>query len=502
MSIFTTSEQVPKRNLFPLSFNNMLSIQDFGVLYPMLCKRGVPGDVFSHKHAMSMWFFPMSANCMHNFRVKTYYFYVPNRIIYKQWEEFLTQNWLVLSGQVPPYVQLRDLINRKPSTSAPYFCDAMQLADYLNLASFGTNMGNWAQADSTVDDKKSTLPFRAYQKIWRDYFVDEQVTDFVSDCNALDAIFETGSGENVNNFNQLFLLRAKSWKKDRFTTSLNNVVAGSVVPSLASTFTIEDFRQANSLTQFLEKLNRIGTRIQEFTRGVYGVTPKDYRLDMAEFLGASQTDVVKGVVYNNTPSSSGALEDSQGYMVSTARSGDVAGGWRYRVREHGWFMGLVCIEPQPVYFQGHDPKFHAMTPGQYFIPSFENLGDQAVRNDELYAVIPTTTAEDNQNKATFAYSPRYSELKYYDNEVHGWFRTPAGLEYHDARNFSQLYSRDSRSFSQITAINPNVGIPDDRSNLKRCMAVQSGPIAGMNIFHQFRSLRGMQYNATPRITSK
>lgn len=508
MSIFTNISILPKRNYHKLGFQNDLTMQHFGVLYPMLCVEGVPGQVINHKHVDNLFFFPQFANVQHSYRLMTYYFYVPYRIIYWDWDKFFSQvNGQYQTPFVAPYVQWRDLYNRGTNHQWVAPCS---LSDYLGVASLayaatgqGGEVVNPLAWDSSDDDKLNTLPFRAYQKIWVDHFMDPEANYDVSAKSGLENIFPHGGGELVADFSFLFCLRSKCWNFDKFTTALKNTHIAGQKPTVSGTIDVDNLRELFSLNSFIELMARTSQRPQDLTHALYGVYPKDYRIDQAEFIRATSCDIVKGQILNHDAAGSSGLDDAQGFPVSTFRGGNIGGDFKYKPREHGLLIGLSTVVPQAKYFQGTKKLFRKLNPTDYYIPNFDNLGDQMVRNDELYQQVGVTSAEQTQNKSGFGFEPRYAELKYYDNEIHGYYRRLSYMMYHDAKQFSSLPSRNSRDFSHISNYeSDNSGNAiSDPCNLNRIFNVPvNSPKIGYSIYHQFHQLDPWSNNQLPRFS--
>lgn len=507
MSIFDVFEKKPKRNLFPLSYNWLGSLQDFGVLYPIMCKPAIPGDVFKHAHAVNLQFMPMSANVNHRFRVCTYYFFVPNRILWSGWDKFISVNQAT-TPPPHPYIKHEDLYDAYDGSSNVGGLCHGSLADYINLATIDRGSAgysyNWTYQDGKVIN---SLPFRAYYKIWWDYFRDEQSvapTDFENIFNH--------DGDEVSSMYfmgivySLAALKTKAWNKDPFTTSLVHKIAGNVQPMVSGNITIEDIRNANSLTRFFERLNRSGDRPQEFLHATFGVKPKDYRLDMPEFLCASSSDIVFGQVLNSEASIPNGLDSQQqGYAVSTARSSSVAGQWKYKAREFGWYIGLLCLVPDAVYYKGiprYMTDFSLNT--SYPFPDFARIGDEAISHRQLCWTVPQTAADDQLNDNVFGYAPRYWEYKYFANELHGLFRDPAYSDYTAARRMGGYIPNRSIDFVYIQGdVDGLVQDPQnayDKDNLKHIFNINTGtPIAYASVFHQINGLRPLPYSSVPRL---
>lgn len=510
MGIFDVYVKKPKRNNFPLSYNNLFTIQDFGTLYPIMCKPAVPGDVFKHAHSVNLQFQPMSAHVQHRFRVNTYYFFVPNRILWPKWDEFISND---PSTPLPshPYILHEDLYNfpeGAPQNGLTCADGHGSLADYLGVVSAPYGSAGYSYAWTYSDGQKiNSLPFRAYQKIFNDYFMDEQ-------ADSLGSLFEdfdhSGQEQGQQGWSvdlPLVALRSKCWNKDPFTTSLVYRTPNDYKPSVSGTITIEDLRNAGAATLFFERMMRSGKRPQEFLHATFGVKPKDYRLDMAEFLTASSSEIVLGQIMNSE-ATTGTDAQAQGYSVSTARSSSVAGGFRYKCREFGWYIGLLCIVPDAVYYKGLPRHYFSFEqPTDYPFPDFASLGDQAILNKEVDWYVPQSSSDAQHNDYVFGYAPRYWEYKYYPNEIHGLFKDNAYADYHCARQMG-IYTPNRKSTFAFIEGHPNlfqgISYPNgtfmDYDNLKRIFNISSGAfIATCNVFHQIHGLRPFPYSSIPRL---
>ena len=207
MSIFSKMPVIRlKKNSFDLSFDNKLTM-NFGDLVPCLVQECLPGDVFAHSHELFAQFAPLVSNLNQRFDIKVQYFFCPNRILYENWPKFLSGGDNGLETLVPPYVELRSLYNG--SVEAPE-SGINTLVDYMGLFSKETN-GNFAMLTSNM--KINTLPFRAYQKIYNDWYRDENLIPELD-------IPTTGGEELTTDLHMLFKLRKRAYYKDYFTGAL------------------------------------------------------------------------------------------------------------------------------------------------------------------------------------------------------------------------------------------------------------------------------------------
>ena len=79
----------PSRSVFDLSYEKKFTC-DMGQLIPVMCDEMVPGDTFKVANSVVIRFQPLVAPMMHEVNVYVHYFFVPYRILWDGWEEFIT----------------------------------------------------------------------------------------------------------------------------------------------------------------------------------------------------------------------------------------------------------------------------------------------------------------------------------------------------------------------------------------------------------------------------
>lgn len=218
-------------NKFDLSFDNLLT-SGMGKLYPILCKEMLPGDRFRVKSDMLVRVMPMTSPVYGNLKAYIHYFFVPNRLVWSNWEEFITGGENGEDTHVPPYTTLgnflkdsvaRDSENISEDTEMPDAISKISflegtLVDYLNLPSFkGVKYGEGTYPTDISDSTPiSLLPFRAYSLIWNEYYRDQNVDDEIDIQQDVD-----GLASNSGKFNfDYHLIRRRRWLKDYFTSAL------------------------------------------------------------------------------------------------------------------------------------------------------------------------------------------------------------------------------------------------------------------------------------------
>lgn len=468
MSIFSkVAMPRPQHNTFDLSHDRKMSAK-IGEITPIALLECVPGDKFDIKVSSMLRFAPLIAPVMHQSSVYCHFFFVPNRIVWENWPEFITGGEDAAEpGYTPPAFPVF-----RPS-GAPAELLPGSLADYLGLPTKDANF------DGKYDGHEfNAIPFACYNKIYNDYYRDENLIDKLDDTL-------TNGANTFDNFNDI---QQRAWQHDYFTSALpwtqkgpeatiplgtkapidfvpfdtNNYTtirdaAGNVDPNIdenlhttstgvlnlsssnqnifvdnsqnletdltaATAASINDLRRAFRLQEWLERNARGGSRYIEVILAHFGVQSSDARLQRPEFLGGSATPITISEVLQTSESglaqepgnSPTPQANMAGHGVAVGQSNYVS----YKCEEHGFIMGLMTIMPKTAYQQGIPKIFNKFDKFDYFWPSFANIGEQPIYNRELY--FDNTPADDDQ---VFGYTPRYAEYKYIPSTVHGQFRT-------------------------------------------------------------------------------
>lgn len=240
MSIFThIPVKKPRRTAFNLSHNYKMT-GEMGVLYPIFCQDVVPGDTFKLNSEVFCRLLPMIAPLMSRVRIYTHFFFVPKRLVWDGWQEFITgasqsNSRKDIDAFVPPSYPRWGVSNSAVDASTgklPIPFESGDLADYLCFPVFDKNdqdtRFSFFKNNGTNGLLIDLLPFRAYQLIWNEYYRDENLQDEI-DINSGESgynLVDTSEGKKVDYLRSLMTLRRRAWKKDYFTSALPFAQAG------------------------------------------------------------------------------------------------------------------------------------------------------------------------------------------------------------------------------------------------------------------------------------
>lgn len=451
---------------------------DAGFLVPIFVDEVLPGDMFRGSVTSFARLAALLLPVMDNMQLETFFFFVPNRLVWQNWERFMGE-------QINPSDSISFLIPQIVSPAGGF--NVGSIYDYFGIPTVGQITGG-------LTVSISALPLRAYHLIYNEWFRDENLT--------LSAAIFLGDGPDTAG--SYGLLRRKK-KHDYFTSALpwplkggidvslplagtaivrgigltttatglagpsanlresENIVktypffvaaetAGNlkvqvsgtgtnVIPqifadlSTATATTINALRLAITAQQYLEKDARGGTRYTEMIRSHFGVMSPDARLQRPEYIGGGISKIETAAIPQTSAAGITGSSTPQGNLAAQAT---IAGehSFSYSATEHGHIIGLVHVGADLTYQQGLAKMWSRSTRFDFYVPVFANLGEQAVLNKEIY--LTGTLAQDN---AVFGYQERWAEYRYFPSKITGIFRSTAALnidEWHLSQQFTAL----------------------------------------------------------------
>lgn len=180
---------------------------DAGKLIPFYVDEVLPGDTFSVDTIglvrMTTPIFPV----MDNAYLDVYYFFVPNRIVWENWQEFCGENtsgaWEQKEVYSVPQINIGVGTidkNGKTQTKEKATPAENSILDYMGIP---TKINTGA-----VNNKLSinALPVRSYVKIWNEWFRDQNLDDPVPEFTGNDPVdnnAHTGTGWTQTKLNEL-----------------------------------------------------------------------------------------------------------------------------------------------------------------------------------------------------------------------------------------------------------------------------------------------------------
>lgn len=456
----TISIKRPKKSVFDLSHSKVMTIK-FGDIVPIMIEETIPGDIFKSRQELVLRMHPMLAPLMHRINVDVLHFFVPYRLVWDGFEEFITGGVDGTNEAKVPMV----------TVNSGQTIPIASLSDYMGLPT-GTGKAY----------KFSSLPFRAYQLIWNNYFRDQNLQPEITvPKNSIDTPWNA-----VTPWQQM---RIRNYEKDYFTSALpfaqrgepvslplgqfapvesdGNIQFGSndstplsgptalvnsVPPnpwsklvdssanktvdqvrglranlSSATAATITDLRRAFALQRWLEKSARGGARYTELLQYQFAEHNKDSRLQRPQFLGGGRLPIKIGEVLQTsetTPESPLGQYSGHGSAMGNVSS------FRQKFSEHGVVLSLMCVMPRTGYFQGVPRQFMKRDRFEFPWPDFAHIGDQPVYNAEV-----NPAASESDNMRAFGYQRRYAEYTTRLDSCHGEMRSTLDF-WHMMRKFS------------------------------------------------------------------
>lgn len=447
-----------KRNKFSLSHYRLQSM-NFGSLTPIGCFEVLPGDTVQQNTSVLLRCSPMLAPVMHPVHMKIHHWYVPYRLIWDDFEDFITGGPDGDDASVYPTID---------STGAAIA--AGDLADYL-----GVPIG--------FQGEYSALPTRAYQLIYNEWYRDQDLVTEVT--------IDTTSGADTTTSTSL---QRAAWEKDYFTSSrpweqkgtevtipltgdapvlgigvrdggsaqadnantwrdsagvLHNsaseynseslalflpnsgTIGASNYPNIYADLssvagvTVNDLREALALQRFQEARARYGSRYTEYLRYL-GVMPQDARLQRPEYLGGGKQTIQFSEVLQTGPDASDdqGVGRLKGHGIAAMRTN------RYRrfVPEHGIVISTMTIRPKAIYADGLARMFNRRVKEDFWQRELEHIGQMEILNKEVYAAHATPDG-------TFGFQDRYDEYRRLQSGVAGEFQESTLDFWHLARMF-------------------------------------------------------------------
>lgn len=490
----------PGRSIFDLSYQKKFTC-DMGKLIPIMCDEVVPGDLWEIANELVVRCLALVAPVMHEVNVFVHYFFVPYRILDEDFESFITGGTDgAYAGVLPRWV---------PTNTAKG-----SLWDYLGFPTGVAPLGLSAPID---------YPRRAYNRIYNEYYRDENLTTEVLETNqdilsrawekdyftsalpwqqrgtapalpisgTTAAIFDadilaniyTGSDYTNNVKSAHNTVASFSNKKSAGSVAVDDPIkakvnkasldANTVDLSTASTFDVADLRLVFQIQKWMERSARGGARYTEALQTHFGVSPRDERLQRPEYIGGSKSPLIVSEVLQTSETATTPQGNLAGHGLAVDRKYCA----KYHAQEFGLIMGIMSIMPRTAYQQGIDRQWLRRSKFDFYWPEFANLSEQAIEMEEIYAVAAEAT-----NRGIFGYQGHYDEL-----------RTKRDMVCADMRD-TFAYWHLGRIFSAAPALNSAFVVSDPS---KRIFADQADPGLMVNFGNIIRAARPLPIESDP-----
>lgn len=374
-----------------------LSTFDMGKLVPTALWEVLPNDTFVADSSLMLRLSPMVAPVMHGMTMRVHYWWVPNRIVWEGWEDFITGG----SDGITP----EDMTFRAPSC-------------LITTRSKGDLLDHFGVPPKTMSWAINYLPLAGYYTIWNEFYRDQDLVDAVD----LEALMANADANNEISIDAV-TLKTIAWGKDYFTTARPWPLKGDevTIPVDVDQIHVSDIRTASAVTRLQERRARYGSRYLEYIRAEFGINPRPASVDLPEYLGGGQSRVSISEVLQTAPETGQTgvdqateygVGDLYGHGMGTVRTRP----WKRTFTEHGFVMCLVSVRPDSIYVDAINRHWSKQTMLDYFQKDAQYLGQQQVLKGEIAY---TGAAADGQ---VFGYSDRYREYRELQSGVSGDFR--------------------------------------------------------------------------------
>ena len=524
-----------QRSKFDLSHGYKTTL-DGGYLVPIMVQELLPGDSWSCRATQLCRMTTPIVPFMDNLRVSYFFFAVPKRLVWDDFEDFITGSHKGKLGTTHTTYPTTHIYSSDWSSSGNKWSSG-SIFDYMGIP----------PPASGKSIEVNALPLRAYNLIYNEWFRDENLCP--------EAYIDFGDSDGPS---ALYTLRKRGKRKDYFTSALPFVqkgpdvmlplggtapvvgngmtlglnngtddfgfvhtaathpqavksVFGQPVGTVGNAFlaginqsigvttnpeksglqadlsnataaTINSLREAFAVQHLLERDARNGTRYVESLLGHFRVQSPDFRLQRPEYIGGGRVEFAVNSVAQTGGTSSG-VDTPQGNLAAFAQSvGDV--GFNYSSVEHCILIGLACITCDLTYQQGLNRMWSRRQRTDEYWPEFAHLGEQPIYEQEIYA-----TGDESNDKAIFGYQERYAEYRYIPSYITGKLRStdPQSLDYW---HLSQEFAAPPSLSQEFIEENPP---------FQRVLAVQDEPQFLLDVWFRIKAIRPLPVYSVPSL---
>ncbi len=476
---------LPSAEISRSTFDRSHSVKtswNVGDVVPFFVDEVLPGDTFQVKSSKVVRLQTLLTPFMDNIYLDTYYYFVPNRLVWKHWKQFMGENtesaWIPQTeysvpviksptngfavGTIADYMGIPTGVPNLEVNALPFRAYALimnswfldqNLQDPLVIPDDDATVQGVNTGDQITDIAKGGLPFIAAK--YHDYFTSalpapqkgpDVTIPVASAGNSPVMVLSDEHSVTPNSEHSPYVMPVR-WKSNgnsmdggffgtngAYSTTSTSGGYGAeymaptnlwaVTDGNASAATINQLRLAFQLQKLYERDSRSGSRYIELLKSHFGVTSPDARLQRPEYLGGNRVPInVNQVIQQSGTESNGT---PQGNVAAMSLTTDVNNDFVHSFVEHGFVIGVMVARYDHTYQQGLERMWSRKGRFDYYWPALANIGEQAIKNKEIYAqgsAKINPSSKKPYDDEVFGYQEAWADYRYKPNHVTGEMRS-------------------------------------------------------------------------------